>query len=66
MSAAEIVQNGAMTVDEATKFVGFGRTTLYALKAQGKIRTIKIGRRTLFPRSELLRVLAENLSEAGK
>ncbi len=37
-----------MTVKEALDYLKIGRTKLYALLKEGKIRTVKIGKRTLF------------------
>jgi excisionase family DNA binding protein len=65
MSTAEIVADGAVTVEEAVKLSGIGRTTLYALIGSGQITSAKIGKRRLIPRAELKRVLAENLVSAG-
>ncbi len=36
--------------------LGIGRTLAYALKNQGKLKTIKIAGRTLIPHSEVLRL----------
>jgi excisionase family DNA binding protein len=43
---------------EAWETLGIGRTTLYELIADGKIKTVKIGRRTLIPDEELQRFVA--------
>lgn len=40
---------------------GIGRTTAFQLFREGKVRTVKIGRRTLVPQSEIDRYL-ESLS----
>jgi Helix-turn-helix domain len=37
----------AVTIPDACKFVGLGKTSLYELIAAQKVRTKKIGRRTL-------------------
>lgn len=36
-----------VSVNEATKMIGVGRTTLYALIAEGKIGTKTVGKRRL-------------------
>ena len=36
-----------VTVDDAKKAIGIGRTTVYALINDGRLETVKIGRRTL-------------------
>lgn len=68
MSAGELVADGAVRIEEATRISGLGRTTLYRLMSAGEIATVKIGARRLIPRSELRRILAENLvpAEAAK
>jgi excisionase family DNA binding protein len=35
------------SVSDAQRALGIGRTTAYALIAEGKLETVKIGRRTL-------------------
>lgn len=42
-------------INEACHALGIGRTTLYALVRDGKLRLIRIGGRSLVPRSELER-----------
>lgn len=51
----------AHRVDSACHRLGIGRTKLYSLIAEGKIRPIKIGSRTLVPESELQRLINEQL-----
>jgi len=63
VAADEIVAEGAVTVDEAVKLSGIGRTTLYSLMLSGEIASVKIRKRRLIPRAELRRILAENLVE---
>jgi excisionase family DNA binding protein len=36
-----------VTVDGAKKAIGCGHTTIYRLIGEGKLRTVKLGRRTL-------------------
>lgn len=50
-----------VTIDGAAKATGLGRTTLYTLINEGKLATVKIGRRTLVKTDsirELLQVAA--------
>lgn len=42
-----------MPVDQASKALGVGRTTMYELIGQGDIPTVKIGRRRLVPAAAL-------------
>ena len=41
------------TVAQACKISGIGKTMLYALIAQGRLRKIKIGSKTLIPAKSL-------------
>ncbi len=52
----------ASTVSTACSRLGIGRTLLYDLLKQGKLRKIKLGTRTLIPESELQRLITEQLS----
>ena len=52
----------AYRVNEFCRVVGLGRTTVYALIAEGKLATIKIGNRRLIPHQAAVALLAE----AGK
>jgi excisionase family DNA binding protein len=61
----ELVRDGAVTIPEAVKLTGVGRTSLYLMIASGKIASVKIGKRRLIPRAELRRVLADNLIPAA-
>ena len=45
-------------MDEAARVVGISQATLYRLVKDGKLRTVKIGTRTLVTRVELERLLA--------
>lgn len=46
------------SIDEAVAQLGVGRTYLYQLIKHGKVRTVKLGRRTLVPHDELVRYVA--------
>ena len=46
------------------KRLGIGRTLLYDLIKKGKLRTIKLGSRTLVPEAELQRLISEKLNQA--
>ncbi len=60
-AAEEIVEEGAMTVADATAFSGLGRTRLYNAMATGRLAFIQYGRRRLIPRKALRELLAEEL-----
>lgn len=42
------MSDGLMTVKETLNYLKIGRTKLYSLINEAKIRTVKIGKRTLF------------------
>ena len=46
-----------MSINDATKLVGLGRTTIYKLIEEGRIETIRIGRRTLCKVASLQRLV---------
>ena len=37
----------AVSINEATKIIGLGRTSIYAMIADGRLKVFKVGRRTL-------------------
>jgi excisionase family DNA binding protein len=43
----------AYSISDATKALGLGRTTIYSLISQGRLETIKLGRRTLIKAASL-------------
>lgn len=47
-----------VTIDGAKKATGLGTTKLYELIAEGKLKTVKIGRRTLV-KTESIRALVD-------
>lgn len=47
----------AYRIDEASRASGIGRTKLYSEVKEGRLRTCKVGNRTLILRSELQRFL---------
>ncbi len=49
----------AYRIEEAAKALCLGRTTLYRLIREGKLKVIKVGKRTLISASELEAFLAE-------
>ncbi len=48
----------AVSIKDAAKALGIGRTSIYAMIADGRLDAFKIGRRTLV-RMELIRRLVE-------
>lgn len=59
------VQREGLRVEEAAFVLGCGRTTAFQLIREGKLRAIKIGARTIVPRSEVARFLAEATERGG-
>lgn len=52
-----------VTIQDATKALGIGTTKLYELIGTGKLRTVKLGRRTLV-RTDSIRELIDALEAA--
>ena len=46
-----------LTVAEACRVTGIGRTTLYALVKEGRLPILHLGRRTLIRRTDLERLI---------
>ena len=65
MHTSQEISQRAVGVEDAFGSLGIRRTAFYSLVRAGKIRVIKLGRRTLVPCSELDRVVAEGLAEAN-
>lgn len=49
-----------LSINDTAKALSLGRTSIYALIRQGRLETIKLGRRTLV-KAELLRRLIEGM-----
>ncbi len=43
----------ALSVDDAIPYSGVGRTTLYKFLAEGRLRSLKVGRKRLILREDL-------------
>jgi excisionase family DNA binding protein len=52
-----------LTVREALRATGLGRTTLYKLIDDGKLRRVKIGKRVLIPFDDLKKLVAAGCEE---
>jgi excisionase family DNA binding protein len=48
----------ALSIKDAAKALGLGRTTIYAMIADGRLEIFKIGRRTLVKMESIRRVIA--------
>ena len=62
----DLAKDGALTVEEAARFLGLGRTALYALLQAGAIPSAKIGGRRVIPRLALVRHLAAAIAPPTK
>ena len=51
----------AMSPRDAARAIGISRSSLYRLIKQGRIRTVKLGRRTLVPTSALAELIGEEV-----
>lgn len=61
---AEIAQPHLLTVKEAAALMRIGRDTTYALVAQGRIPSVKLGRQIRIPRNALLAHLEKEALES--
>lgn len=59
-------QRLAYSVPEAAARLGIGKTTIYKMIGQGRLRSTKIGKRTLIPANDLHLVLAPQGCEASE
>lgn len=62
MTAVEAMPAGFDVVGGA-RYIGLGRSTLYEQIRLGRIRIVKVGRRTIIPRTELDAFLERQLSD---
>lgn len=49
----------ALTADQAARYISVSRRTIYDLLGRGSLRDVRIGRRRLFLREDLDRLLRE-------
>lgn len=50
----------ATSINEAAKVLGIGRTSVYRLIGEGRLETIKLGRRTLIKAESIRRIVDPN------
>jgi excisionase family DNA binding protein len=62
---SDLVSEGAVTVSEALRISGIGRSVLYDLMSKGEIPFAQVGRRRLVPRRALAQFLERRLVVAG-
>ncbi len=53
-----------LRINDAAKALGIGRSSIYRLINQGKLRTVKIAGRTLVPATEVHRIVDRAIAEA--
>jgi excisionase family DNA binding protein len=66
MSYSPPVPAKLLSVEEGRRIIGVGRTTLYALVAEGRLRLVKIGRRSFLVAAELEAFVASLHSLNGR
>jgi excisionase family DNA binding protein len=54
------------SIQASTLILGIGRSSLYGLITEGKIYTVKIGRRTLIPDHEIRRYVESLIPPQGE
>jgi excisionase family DNA binding protein len=54
-----------LSIDEAARSLGVGRTALYAVLATGELRSLRVGRRRLVPASAVDEYIASATSRQG-
>jgi excisionase family DNA binding protein len=52
------VERLAWPIAEGARRIGVGRTAIYKLAGEGKLRLVRIGGRTLVPEEEIIRLIA--------
>jgi len=62
----ELVKDGAMTISEAMRFAGVGRSFLYEAMERGELAYVKIGKARRIPRRALELWLARHVVDGGK
>jgi len=59
--AIEVCAAGALTIKSASEFTGISRTVLYELITEGRLTPIRLGRRVLLPKVQLIAILANGI-----
>ena len=60
------MERETMSVEQASKILGVGRGLAYSMAREGKLPTIRFGRRLLVPRRALYRLLDESIGGVGE
>lgn len=54
-----------LDIRQCAKLLGCGRTKAYQLTASGAVRTLRIGRKMLIPKADVLALIEKNLKKSG-
>lgn len=57
MAAIAPVERQTLSLDEAARYLGVGRSTLYLMAKSGEVPTVQLRRRRVVPRAALDRIL---------
>ncbi len=63
--AADPMEREGLRVEETAFVLGCGRTTVFKLIREGRLRVVKFGTRTVVPRSEIERLLNARPSDVA-
>lgn len=66
MDALQLVRDGAMTIQEATRFTGLSRSFLYEAMARGELPYVKVASARRIPRRALEEWLARHVVTGGR
>ena len=55
----EVVERCTLTIEQAAKVLGCGRSLAYEMARDGRLPTLKLGRKLVVPRVALDRMLAQ-------
>jgi excisionase family DNA binding protein len=59
------IERQGLRIEEAAHALGCGRTTVFKLIREGRLRVVKLGTRTVIPRNEIERILGATGSDAA-
>ena len=62
MTPEELLADGCLSVKQAAEFLSIGLTSTYAEMESGRLAYLKIGRRRVVPKKELIRFAAAQLT----
>jgi len=60
-----LIERQGLRIEEAAHALGCGRTTVFKLIREGRLRVVKLGTRTVIPRGEIERILGATGSDAA-